>query len=66
METKVYRVPGMSCAHCERAVEAEVRLLTSVADVHAEAATKIVRVAGTGVSDRDVREAIVRAGYEAE
>ncbi|MBD0317989.1 MAG: heavy-metal-associated domain-containing protein [Thermoleophilia bacterium] len=66
METRVYRVSGMTCAHCERAVETEVRALPSVSEVSADAAAETVRVAGADLTDDAVRAAIVRAGYEPE
>jgi copper chaperone CopZ len=62
----LYRVEGMSCSHCERAVTAEVGSVPGVATVEVDLAGKLVRVRGTGVEDAAVREAIDEAGYDAE
>ena len=60
-----YRVDGMSCAHCERAVTAEVGRVAGVDAVDVDLETKVVRVHGTGVDDAAVRAAIDEAGYDA-
>lgn len=61
----VYRVEGMSCSHCERAVSTEVGRVPGVAAVEVDLAGKLVRVRGTGVEDAAVRGAIDEAGYDA-
>jgi copper chaperone CopZ len=63
--TLSYSVPDIHCAHCERAINAEVSNVAGVARVDVDLATKLVTVTGDGVSDQAVREAIDEAGYEA-
>jgi copper chaperone len=63
IETHVYTVPGMSCAHCERAVETELSDVPGVASVTVDLATKTVAVAGEKLSDDALRQAIEFAGY---
>ena len=60
-----YSVPGMSCAHCERAVTTELKSVVGVTDVRVELATKLVTVDGEGLDDSALRTAIADAGYEA-
>jgi copper chaperone len=65
-ETAAYRVPGMSCEHCERAVSEELTALTGVESVAIDLDSKIVKVSGASLDDAALRSAIVEAGYEAE
>jgi copper chaperone len=65
MESRLYRVPGMSCAHCVSAVEAEVAGVDGVEAVEVDLETKQVTVRGPAFDDDAVRAAIVEAGYEA-
>jgi copper chaperone CopZ len=60
-----YSVPGMSCAHCEAAIAAEVSQVAGVAavDIDLEGKTAVVR--GESLSDDAIRAAIDEAGYEA-
>lgn len=60
-----YRVEGMSCSHCERAIGAEVGRLPGVAAVAVDLPGKLVRVRGSGLDDAAVRAAIDAAGYDA-
>jgi copper chaperone CopZ len=60
-----YSVPGMSCAHCERAVSTEVSAVAGVDDVAVDLETKLVTVRGTQLDDAALRRAIEDAGYEA-
>jgi copper chaperone len=60
-----YRVEGLSCSHCERAVTAEVEQVPGVVAVAVDVPGKLVTVRGTGVEDAAVREAIDEAGYDA-
>ncbi len=64
-ETATYRVPGMSCAHCERAVTDEVSALPGVDSVTVDLGAKRVEVRGVGLDDGAIRAAIAEAGYEA-
>lgn len=65
-ESTVYRVPGMSCAHCTSAVEAEVGGVAGVESVQADLDSKLVTVRGASLDDAAIRAAIDEAGYEAE
>jgi len=65
-ETATYRVPGMSCEHCERAVREELTALGGVESVAIDLDLKLVRVIGESLDDAAMRAAIVEAGYEAE
>ncbi|WP_367125342.1 heavy-metal-associated domain-containing protein [Streptomyces phytohabitans] len=60
-----YKVTGMSCDHCERAVTAELTGVEGVSAVHAAADSGLVTVTFTGEPDDEaVREAVDEAGYE--
>ena len=63
-QTMTYRVPGMSCEHCERAVRAEIGSVTGVDEVAVDLDTKLVTVTGDGLEDVALRAAIEEAGYE--
>ncbi|MDT0318263.1 heavy-metal-associated domain-containing protein [Streptomyces millisiae] len=64
-ETITYRVSGMSCGHCEKAVSAEIGALPGVTDVSATADTGLVTVVTeTPVTDDAIRTAVDEAGYE--
>jgi copper chaperone len=65
-ETAAYRVPGMSCEHCERAVGEELTAVAGVESVAIDLESKLVRVIGDCLDDAALRAAIVEAGYEAE
>jgi copper chaperone len=64
-ETITYRVPGMHCGHCERAVKEEVGAVEGVAAVDVDLETKVVTVRGEPLDDTQLRAAIEEAGYEA-
>jgi copper chaperone len=61
----VYSVPGMHCAHCERAVREEVSTVSGVTAVDVDLERKLVVVAAEPLDDAAVRAAIAAAGYEA-
>ena len=65
-EAATYRVPGMSCGHCERAVSEEFRAVAGVDSVAIDLDSKLVRVTGESLNDAVLRSAIAEAGYEAE
>lgn len=66
MPTSEYRVSGMSCAHCEAAVEREVAELPGVEGVTVSAATGTLIVTSAVPVDPDtVLGAVDEAGYEA-
>ncbi|MFR9796543.1 heavy-metal-associated domain-containing protein [Streptomyces sp. MS06] len=63
--TTVYRVSGMTCAHCEGAVSEEISALTGVSSVKAVAQTGEVTVVSAAPLDEEaVRSAVDEAGYE--
>lgn len=63
-ETVTYRVPGMTCSHCEAAVTEELSGVAGVESVHIDLETKLVEVSGQGLDDAALRAAIDEAGYE--
>jgi copper ion binding protein len=63
--TLTFRVPGMTCDHCVRAVTAEVGAIEGVTSVEIDLGTKVVEVTGTDDVGA-VRAAVDEAGYEAE
>lgn len=66
METTEYRVTGMTCEHCERAVTEEVSGVTGVDGVAVSATDGVLRVStATGVDDGLVLAAVEEAGYTA-
>ena len=64
-ETTTYRVPGIHCEHCARAIREELSAIEGVESIEVDVAARTVAVRGAGLPDGDVREAIARAGYEA-
>ncbi len=66
MTTIEYRVTGMTCAHCERAVAAEVNQIPGVTVTEVSAVAGRLRVTSeTPVEDALVLAAVDEAGYEA-
>ncbi len=66
MATIEYRVTGMTCAHCERAVSQEVGQLAGVEVVEVSAASgRLVLSSSAEVDDATVLAAVEEAGYEA-
>jgi copper chaperone len=64
VEELSYSVPGISCAHCERAISTEVGKVAGVTAIAVDLDAKTVVVHGHAVEDASVRAAIVEAGYE--
>ena len=64
MDEIVHSVPGMSCAHCERAVSAELQDVSGVESVDIELERKLVTIRGASLDDSALRAAIEEAGYE--
>ncbi|HVF13526.1 MAG TPA: heavy-metal-associated domain-containing protein [Acidimicrobiales bacterium] len=60
---RTYSVPGISCSHCQAAIEAEVAIVAGVDSVQVDIAARTVRVAGEA-SDEAIRAAIDEAGYD--
>lgn len=66
MPTSEYRVSGMSCGHCEAAVQREVAQIPGVNDVTVSAATGRLVVTSAQPIDADaILDAVDEAGYEA-
>ena len=65
-ETRVYVIPGMHCAHCERAVAEELSAVEGVESVDVDLDSKRATVVGAPLDDALLRAAIAEAGYEAE
>lgn len=65
MTSTTYRVEGMSCEHCVRAVSSEVGGLAGVTAVEVDLATGEVAVTSEAPLDEAaVRAAVDEAGYE--
>ena len=66
--TATYRVTGMTCDHCVRAVTDEVSAIPGVRDVEVDLVTggeSTVRVVSEDALSEDaVREAVDEAGYQ--
>lgn len=60
-----YRVPDMSCGHCEQAVSRELQQVAGVESVDVDLDSKLVTVRGRELDDASLRAAIDEAGYEA-
>jgi copper chaperone len=59
-----YSVPGMSCGHCEHAVQEAVSSVPGVAEVQVDLDTKRVTIRGQQLHDAALRAAIDEAGYD--
>ena len=66
MNELTYRVPGMSCGHCEQAVSTELQTVDGVDSVDVDLERKLVTVRGHDLDDQALRAAIDEAGYEVE
>jgi copper chaperone len=64
-ETATYRVPEMSCGHCEAAVTEALSAVAGVESVGVDFETKLVTVSGSPLDDGALRAAIAEAGYDA-
>jgi copper chaperone CopZ len=63
--TETFHVAGMTCAHCVRAVTAELMDLADVCEVSVDVSTAQVTVGSARPLDEaDVRAAIDEAGYQ--
>ena len=63
MSTQVYDVPGISCEHCQAAIERSVGDVPGVAAVTVDVAARTATVDG-GADVGPVAAAIEQAGYE--
>lgn len=62
-DTRVHKVPDISCGHCKQAIETEVGVPERVDSAVVDVDQRTVSVAGSA-SDEDVEAAIREAGYE--
>lgn len=66
MTTSEYRVNGMSCAHCEAAIQDEVSQIPGVARVDVSARTgRLIVISASPIDTHAVLGAVDEAGYEA-
>ncbi len=67
MTTKTYHVPNISCSHCTKTIERELKTVTGVQKVQAEEASKnvIVEVTAPEVLPQ-VEATLTEIGYPAE
>ena len=61
MSTRAYQVLEIHCAHCERALTAELSRVPGVDAVDVDLATKLVSVRGERLDDAMLRAAIDEA-----
>lgn len=68
MNTTVYTVTGMTCAHCTAVVTEELAQLPGVEDVAVElvvgGSSPVRVISASPLGLKDVREAVQEAGYE--
>lgn len=62
---QVFKVSGMSCGHCVRAITQALQALDAGAEVQVDLAAAEVRVA-SGLSADEVQQAIREEGYEVQ
>lgn len=62
---QVFKVDGMTCEHCVKAISGAVHAIDSTAQVQVDLAAGEVRVQTTHPVDQ-VLEAIINEGYKAE
>lgn len=66
MNTLTYKVPGVSCAHCQSAITAEVSQVAGVQTVDVDLDRKLVTVSGEPLDEAAIVAAIDEAGYDVE
>uniref|UniRef100_A4XQH5 Heavy metal transport/detoxification protein n=2 Tax=Ectopseudomonas TaxID=3236654 RepID=A4XQH5_ECTM1 len=64
-QMQIFKVSGMSCGHCVRAIGEAIRALDAAAEVQVELASGEVRVASR-LSQEQLLAAIREEGYEAQ
>ena len=65
MSLSVITVTGMSCAHCENAVRAEISAIPGVSQVDVNVASGEVKILAEPVPDAaTLRAAVEEAGYQ--
>ena len=66
-QTITIDVAGMTCGHCVRSVQEELRAVPGVTDVHVDlvsgGTSQVTITADKPISDEDVAAAIDEAGY---
>ena len=62
-DLRVYDVAGMTCGHCQAAIEREVGQLADVSAAEVDVAAGTLTVTGDA-SEAEVRAAVEEAGYE--
>lgn len=60
-----FKVSGMSCGHCVRAITQAIQMLDQAAKVEVDLAAGLVRVEG-GLNAEHIQTAIREEGYQAE
>lgn len=60
---KILTIDGMSCGHCTIKVKSALEDVPGITRVSIDLITKKARIAGSGISDKDLQEAVTRAGY---
>ena len=61
---RTYKLAGMTCEHCTRAVAEEISKVPGVERVEVDLARGEARVSGEGFDDVAVPAAVVEAGYQ--
>ena len=62
--TLSYSVPGVSCEHCQRALEGEVSQVQGVQSVAVDLDAKTVTISGDPLDEAAIVAAIDEAGFE--
>ncbi|MDA8102822.1 MAG: heavy-metal-associated domain-containing protein [Nitrospiraceae bacterium] len=65
MATKIFRVDGMTCQHCVKAVSDELAQVPGITDFDVNLDTKLVTINGDALDDAAIVAAVDEAGYEA-
>ena len=65
MSKKDFTISGMHCTNCAKTIEKSVRSVAGVEDVAVNFAVKKAQIKGNA-SDKDIINAVKRAGYQAE
>lgn len=63
METKVYKVEGMTCNHCKDRIQTHLLRLKDVKNVDVDLLKKEIKVIGENVYDGHVKKIIDGLGY---
>jgi len=67
MESKTFKVPGISCMHCVHTIKTELAELPGVTKVDADAGTKMVTVTWGNPADWEkIRATLVEINYPPE